>query len=153
MKLNTEKSETHYIPVYINKSTSEHGGDRIDPSDRWSNRTDRVIETTYHYLSIKKDKNDMFSHLEFFITEEEAKSKFLYLATVTYTDGDTFGQTLGYMYEAGVFVDEESASNHLNSFVKKDKNKDFNDCLNWYPWDGYFSRILSYEIYKLPLVK
>lgn len=82
-----------------------------------------VSESEYHYLIKKKQ---------------------VYLAVVFYSDGDTFGTTYGLFKISGIAATEVTAKRLNKKALEEDDYK---------PWEGYFSNLMSTEVYLLDLVK
>lgn len=135
--------------IYIEYTTSEYGGDRIDPDDRWSSRTDRVITVNFIRLHREPPKNRFFYDSVEFSNEDLLKLDTLYLAVVRYSTGDTFGRTEGAHSIVGVAPTYKIAEAMLAEAIKPTKEGDYK---NYKPWEGYFERLTDTEIHKLDLV-
>lgn len=133
------KKESEPLRLYIEYLTSDTGGVREDSKDPYSQRSDRNIEVEFIKLYKQKPEHLFFCDS---IEIQNEKMDTLYLAVIKYTTGDSFGKTTG-MYEIiGVAPTAKIALVMLEEAVKP-SNKGYK------PWEGYFERIESKEVYEL----
>ncbi len=144
----SKKIKKEAARLYIEYDQFENGGDSIDPNDRWSNRTDRVIEVNFIKLHRQQPAHRFFyDSIE--INKDLAKIDKLYLCVVRYSTGDTFGRTTGEWYIVGVAPNYQIASLMLQEAIIPSKEGDYR---NYKPWEGYFERLETTEIYELSVV-
>ncbi len=80
--------------VYIEYDTTESGGEVLDPNDRWSSH--EPIHTTLHVLHLYKSKPDIMFTDSLEVEDEKVFGlQHVYLVTVRYTTGNTFGTCYG----------------------------------------------------------
>jgi hypothetical protein len=135
--------------LYIEYNRSEYGGEAIDPSDRWSNRTVTVITVDFIRLHREQPKNRFFYDSIEVLNEDLIKLDKLYLAVVRYSTGDTFGRTEGEWDIVGVAPTYKIAEVMLEEAIKPAKPGDYK---NYKPWEGYFERLEDTEIHTMEVV-
>ena len=135
--------------IYIEYHENETGGEAEDPNDRWSDYADTVKEVEFIKLYREVPKDRFFYHSVEVSNEDLLKLDKLYLAVVRYTDGGTFGKTIGYWEVIGVAPTYKIAELMLEEAIKSTKKGDYK---NYKPWEGYFASLNDTEIHKLDVV-
>lgn len=67
-----------------------------------------------------------------------------WVTVVRYSDGGTFGQTLGYGALEGVFSSKKEADDRAEEIRNGGKSIE-----GWTAWDGYFARLERVEVYPV----
>lgn len=119
--------------IYVSYSEHSRGGEKIDPSDRWSDREDTITEFEVTGVSLNKPTGYYFQILEANIPED---AKEVYVVHVRYSTGDTFGRETGRGKITNVCLTQEEAEQVLDSI-------DNNSHPDSYVWSGYFERLES----------
>lgn len=76
------------------------------------------------------------------VTEKTFKSDEVYLVSVRFTDGDTFGRREGAWYLEGIYSTPEQAAEVEKAIREKTYE-------GYKPWEGYFETLQDVEIHKL----
>jgi hypothetical protein len=126
--------------VYVSYSEKSNGGEKINPSERWSDREDTITEFEVTGISLNKP-SDYFQALEANIPED---AKEAYVVHVRYSTGDTFGRETGRGKITNVCLTQEEAEAILGS-IENNSHPDS------YIWSGYFERLESSHANKFPL--
>lgn len=135
--------------LFIEYNSYEEGGDAIDPDDRWSCRTDHVIEVDFIRLHRQQPAHRFFYDSIEVPNEKMMEMDKLFLAVVRYSTGDTFGHTTGAWSVVGVAPTYQIASLMLEEALKPAKEGDYK---NYKPWEGYFESFERTEIHELSVV-
>lgn len=135
--------------LYIEYNRNEYGGEAEDPTDRWSNRTDRVITVNFVRLHREPPKNRFFYDSIEVSNEDLIDLDKLYLAVVRYSTGDTFGRTEGEWHIVGVAPSYKIAQLMLDEATSPATEGDYK---NYKPWEGYFERLTDTEIHTMEVV-
>ena len=69
----------------------------------------------------------------------------VFLVVVTYSDGDTFSSTYGYLTFPGIYRDRAKAMS-VASRIKDDK---YNNPIGYCVWKGYFNSLEGVEIHEM----
>lgn len=134
--------------VYIEYKSWSNGGDVLDPSDRWSNRSKRVTEVKFIKL-YREPPIARFFYDSVLSDPRMLKMDKLFLAVVRYSTGDTFGHSSGEWYIVGVAPTRKIAKLMLAEETKAAVNGDY---ANYKRWQGYFESLEGTEIHELDLV-
>lgn len=142
-----DKTNSDSPRVYIEYNSFTDGGERINPDERWSNRTDQNTTLTVQKLYASEPKH-LFFRDSIEVDPSVLECSEVYLVVVRYQTGDTFGRSLGNFHFYSVRKTEQEAIEDrwvCESPVKKGNYE------NYRPWDGYFERLEFVEIMKMPL--
>ena len=129
--------------LYLGYRNNEVGGDRYNPSDRWSARSDRYLNPTIIGFSDERE-GDYSEYESLEISDEMHSAEKIYAVVVTYRDGNTFGRTYGYLCLDSAFIDEDLAMKRA-----KDISEGKTDGSIYEPWMGYFSGLEEVEVYTV----
>lgn len=127
--------------VFVSYSESSRGGEKIDPSDRWSDREDTVTEFEVTGVSFNKPTGYYYQVLEANIPED---TKEVYVVHVRYSTGDTFGRETGKGRILNVCLTQEEAEAILDSIENNSHPES-------YIWTGYFERLEACHADKFSL--
>jgi hypothetical protein len=134
--------------IYLKYTESRSGGEPIDPDDRWTSHEDEYIDReliglfTESFDSPGAITSTGITYSEkFTVPKSYASAESLYVVGIRYSDGDTFGQTHGYIHWIGLAKTEKEAQKLLET-AKSDKK-------GYKPWEGYFSDFEADEIHCL----
>lgn len=127
--------------VYVSYSEHSHGGEKIDPSDRWSEREDTITEFEILGASLNKPSSPYFEAFEVNLPENTTE---IFVIHVRYSTGDTFGRETGRGKITNVCLTQEEAEKILDSI------EDGTHPESIY-WTGYFERLESCHAEKYSL--
>ena len=139
------------------------GGEAENPNDRWSSRTDSHYDSEVFGVFKSKESSKAIMWETFEVTEEIYNSNKLFLITVTYSSGDTFGHSEGHIkiadyattYEAAceikdiIIHNDKAKRNNKYSYNKKEMMKEIKyepRVCGYISWDGYFKSLTSISI-------
>ena len=137
------------LRVYVEYDRTESGGEAIDPGERWSNRTDRVVEVDFVRLHRESPEHRFFYDSIVINHPDMLKLDKLFLAVVRYSTGDTFGRTTGEFSLVGLAPTYQIAQAMLDEATTPSKQGDYK---SYKPWEGFFERLEGTEIHELSLV-
>jgi hypothetical protein len=137
-----------YYKFYISTSERATGGKPYPGEEGpYASCEPTYKETNFIRAYATPPKNMMF-YESIDLSESEylhlSKKKLVYLAVIFYSDGDTFGTTYGLFQIAGIAATPAGAKRLNKKALEEDAYK---------PWEGYFSNLMSTEIFLLELVK
>lgn len=108
------------MKLLLSYRESQCGGDAIDPSDRWSGRTDEVIEFEPICFEIDFNKKEFSWYKEQIEIDFEPKiGDEIVLMTVRYSTGDTFGTTTGAWKILGAFKPGDDRISDVPKLIHK----------------------------------
>jgi len=105
-------------------------------------------EPTYKYVTFlkfyRRKPKDRFFYERVEIDKELFHKEELYLAWITYADGDTFSTTYGNTYIVGAYATRGEAKDAVDEALNNTKG--------YKPWEGFFSKYDDYHIEKLEVL-
>jgi len=126
--------------LYVDYSEWRSGGDRLDTSDRWSERSDEHVEVHFKgiYRNINTDGAPYFydSHE---VAREVFEAEEVILLVVRYDTGDTFGRTYGAWHAEGICL--PNAAERLAHSIENGSYEGYK------PWEGYFEGYRGVELH------
>lgn len=135
--------------LWIDYSKHSTGGEPDEPDNVYSSHSDLVHEI--NVKGIKLSDESLFSYREHIQVGFVPKvGDTVYLVSVTYNTGSTFGRELGRVQFCGIFKSEDSA-NRLRKIIEKTDKGDSSFVSNFpyrfYPeWLGYFDEFISCDV-------
>ena len=123
--------------VYLTYTEHQEGGEVEDPDDRWSNRTDLVIDWTLTGCELIQQPWPVYTE-RVEVNFDVKPGDGIWVVYVRYGTGDTFGHTDGAWQIIGVYEHQDQASKIVKSIHDGTYNKDGYNC-----WDGYFESLQS----------
>lgn len=119
--------------IYVEYSESSVGGEKLEPNEPWSDRSDVI--TNFEIVSVSLYKPDSSYYETFDLTySEEPKS--IYAIYVRYGTGNTFGREYGCGKVIDVCLTEAEAEAILDTV--ENGSHPFSTV-----WTGYFERLES----------
>jgi hypothetical protein len=120
--------------LYVQYTVTYSGGEVCEgqENDSWPSYEDAYEEHHFECIrrSLPKDKlwKSQFEYMK--VDHKLYVADTLYLATIEYADGGTFGRTLGYRHFVGLYATRTEAEEAINN--AKNEN-------GYMPWTGYFA--------------
>lgn len=130
--------------VYIEYTSDSSGGDSIDPSDRWSDRTDQHVTLEVKNL-FKTEPQHLFFKDSIEVDPKILEQTHAFLVVVRYQTGDTFGTSHGNFHFHGIYATQEEAEEAAKECRKPATAGTYRI------WDGYFERLEDVEIHGMLL--
>jgi hypothetical protein len=126
------------------------GGGLLDPEDRWSSCEDAHYHWRLGEVSLTEDKNNIYRDTAKFgsivdgawVEAKTKKGDDVFVVTVRYESGDTFGRSFGHGAVACICKDLASAK-ILEEAIWKNKAREY---LNYMPWVGCFENLTDVQI-------
>lgn len=140
--MNSHYRESEY-KIYLGYSEHAFGGGVCEgqKGDSYPDREDTHIDFTPDGLWSTKGESQETIGVGFDPSNHVDKE--VYMVLVRYSDGDTFGQTIGNWYIEGVYLDDKVAR-RISRQIDSDKYGKSDACL---PWQGYFARLESVQVW------
>ena len=136
--------------VYVAYEETSHGGEVINPNQKWSRYTDKYIDISVTGLYIDEPDSLYWDTVELKCNPE--LNDRVYLLVVRYESGDTFSNSYGNAYFEGVYSSLDDAENVADIISGKKYIDGKKVKYNGYkPWDGYFSKFSEIEIHTIIL--
>lgn len=141
------KEKESPLKLWITYSQSEEGGGVCEGDDSdWPMYEDTYISTNFDSvakISVERPKDKFFSlrgqHADSFDVPEGLGDK-VYFAVVSYSDGDSFSHTKGYIQLEGPFLTREEAIKAEKVIYDSDKDPNIT-WVSGYRWTGYFASL------------
>jgi hypothetical protein len=132
--------------VYLSYHSSCSGGGICEGEENESfpNQEDEFNE--YTILGVYTKPGNWHEEVDVSFDPAEFIGKQLYIVSVTYTTGDTFGTSYGHVAIKGVFTNQEEAENLCTS-INDGTYKGYAE------WDGYFESLESVKFESFQLVE
>lgn len=129
------------INVYVIYEEQLSGGAVCegDEDSRWPNYEDANIDMTVRSVLVSNPNVLYLDSVEVKDADKVEVGQTVYLVTVRYSTGDTFGNTNGAFHFEGVYVSKEKA-NEVSNQIMTDKYK--GHC----PWKGYFEQLQNVDV-------
>lgn len=129
---------------YLDYHESVSGGCYCDGEEGpYGMREDTIKEVEFIQLRRKQNKSKFYDEpIE--VDERLLPLPYLYLAVVIYSTGNTFGRTEGCWHIVGLAPTEKVAEAMIEFAL--------NDPKGYKPWEGYFERLTTTEVYKLNVI-
>jgi len=131
--------------LYLTYEERSHGGDPIDPSDRWTDHEDEYVDFYPKQLYSSEDKVPGWLKETLYDVDAQ-QGDLVHLLVVRYTTGSTFGTSYGHWYIEGVYKDAKEATeiaDKIRTGTYKQEGR------TYLPWEGYFERLEDIQIYSL----
>lgn len=148
------------MKIYVTYEESSSGGEDLDPEAKWSDRADTIIEYNLTGASLIKPDSWYFQEFELDYIEKPVD---VFVVLVRYSDGDTFGQSLGHGHIDGVYLTKEEAQTAVK-LIEEDELSFQNKIGGPYissslrggpykhkPWKSYFAGFESVQCYVMKL--
>lgn len=133
--------------LYIKTTESSYGGE-AESDEEWCHHSDIVREVSFDSVSRQKGSGFFSCGESFEVSEEVWNSEKVYLVIPRYSDGGTFGRTVGYWCIQGAYADEASALKLARSIQGKNFKAEYPEMASAYmPWEGYFSGLQDVEVH------
>ena len=137
--------------IYLTYDSYETGGVTEDDS-KFSDYSDIYRETIWKNAYVFYPESFFIETVEIDFNPENVSS--VYLVTVIYDSGDTFGTSHGNVEVVGVFDSLEKANKIKKQIEHEEKHPKETSKLNIYkPWIGHFENFNSVEINVLNVLK
>ncbi len=133
-----------YFELYIKTTESSYGGEP-ESDDQWCHHSDVVRTVSFDSVSRNRGSGFWGCGESFEVSKEVFNSDRVYLVIVRYSDGGTFGRTVGNWHVQDAFVDEESALKLASSILDRTYEKENPQAYK--PWIGYFSGLEDVEVH------
>lgn len=105
--------------IYLIYREAHSGGEKEDPSDKWSTRTDQVIEFYPEKLTTTKGSFQETIPVDFKASDFVGKP--LWMVVIRYSSGDTFGRSTGNWTILGAYTDQKTAELLASLVIDHDK--------------------------------
>lgn len=106
-------------------------------------------------ISRNKDLLRKWDFTQYKVPKDVYESPNLYIVTVTYSSGDTFGSSSGLLAIAYITENPDEAlkvRDNLNQGCNPSEDDPKTQCGGYARWDGYFEHIESVDIVFLPVM-
>ena len=106
-------------------------------------------------ISRNRDLLNKWDFTEYKVPSETYDATTLYIVTVTYSSGDTFGSSSGNLAIAYITENSEEAlkvRNGLGENINPNPEDPKSQCGGYAQWDGYFENIEGVDIVFLPVM-
>lgn len=135
------KTQEEKISVYVIYDEYRSGGDVCegDEDSRWPNYEDTFIEMNVRSILVSNPNVLYLDKVEVKDADEVEVGQTVYLVTVRYGTGDTFGRTNGAFHFEGAYTSRENA-NKVSDEIMSDKYNGY--C----PWKGYFEQLECVDV-------
>ena len=111
--------------------------ERYQSSDRYGDWSDTFDSFITDVFVEQLGNRPSWNSVEVDVPDDTSK---VYIVKVTYSSGDTFGNSYGNLTVPAVFLTEEEANNYKDKVYKNEIIS--NDTIQGYIlWDGYFERL------------
>lgn len=138
--------------LFIDTTEDSYGGE-AESDDEWCHHSDIVKTVEFNCVYRKKNSKSFWGGTSFEVTEEVYKAPRVFLAIVRYSDGGTFGRTVGYWEIMGAFTTEAEALAMTASIEGGTFKTDYPHLARSYmPWEGYFSGLQGTEVHSFPIL-
>lgn len=155
MMMSTPERSTRQMErysLYLDTTETSTGG-HPESDDEWCHHSDIVLSVTFNHVYRNKNSESFWGGSSFEVTEEVYRASRVYLAIVRYSDGGTFGRTVGYWEVMGAFKTEAEAVAMTTSIDKGTFKTDYPHLARPYmPWEGYFSGLQGTEVHSFPIL-
>lgn len=119
--------------VYVEYNERSYGGDKVDPSDKWSDREDTITEFAVEGITLSRPDTPYYTFFDVVLTPDTEE---LYIIHVRYSTGDTFGRETGCGKIINVCSTKEEAARILDSVEDGSHPEAIY-------WTGYFDHLES----------
>lgn len=138
--------------LFIDTTEDSTGGVALS-NEEWCSYSDIVKTVEFNCVYRKRNPDSFWAGHSFEVTEEVYKAPRVFLAIVRYSDGGTFGRTVGYWEIMGAFTTEAEALAMTNSIEGGTFKTDYPHLARSYmPWEGYFSGLQGTEVHSFPIL-
>ena len=131
--------------VFMTYEETRSGGEKEDPDDRWSSREDEEINFTPVSLFANSKGDFWVETIEVDFNPQDYIGKKIDVVIVIYSDGDTFGTTLGNWQVTGAYPNETKDALNIAKSIELNK---YDGCS---PWNGYLANFSSIGIHTFTL--
>lgn len=147
-KKSKKVEEKEKFKVFMTYEESRSGGEAKDLDNRWSDREDEVIEFSPISLYAAAQGNYWVETIEVEFDPAKYIGEKIDVVVVRYSDGDTFGQTIGHWNVVGAWPAETNEADNIVKAIEMDKYVG-----DYLPWNGYFAHRGNVELHTFRLEK